>query len=219
VLSMLLVARDEDDGSQLTDREVRDEVMTLLLAGHETTANALSWTWYELGKNPDALARLDAEVRAALGGRPATAADLAALPWTAAVIDEAMRLHPPAFATGRDARCDVEIGGHRLPAGAIVIVNIRGIHRRADYFPDPLAFRPERMLADVKRARPRHHYLPFGAGPRVCIGSHFALMEAQLALATMVQHARLRLLSDRVAAEPLVTLRPRGGMPALVERC
>jgi cytochrome P450 len=219
VLSMLLVARDEDDGSALSDRQVRDEVMTLLLAGHETTANALTWTWYELGRYPDVLARLEAEVAAVAGTRPITTDDLPALPWTAAVVDEAMRLHPPAYMVGRETIDDLELGGHRLPAKSVVVVNIRGIHRRADYFADPLAFRPERMLAEARKARPRHHYLPFGAGPRVCIGSHFALMEAQLALATMVQHAGLRPLASTVEAEPLVTLRPRGGMPAIVERC
>jgi len=218
VLSILLLARD-DDGSALTDREVRDEVMTLLLAGHETTANTLSWTWYELGRNPAALAQLEAELARVVGARPVTTADLPDLPWTAAVIDEAMRLHPPAYMLGREVVRDVEIGGFHLPASSVVDVYIRGIHRRADYYPDPLAFRPERMLPDARKARPRHHYLPFGAGPRVCIGSHFALMEAQLALATMVQHARIRPLRTAVAPEPLVTLRPRGGMPAIVERC
>jgi cytochrome P450 len=219
VLSMLLLARDEDDGTQLTDRQIRDEVMTLLLAGHETTANALTWTWHELSKHPGALARLDAEVQEIAGTRPITTDDLLALPWTAAVIDEAMRLHPPVYITGRAALRNITLAGHLLPERTIVTINIRGIHRRADYYPDPLAFRPERMLADARKARPRHHYLPFGAGPRVCIGSHFALMEAQLALATMVQHARLRPLRSVVASEPLVTLRPRGGLPAIVERC
>ena len=218
VLSILLLARD-DDGSALTDREVRDEVMTLLLAGHETTANTLSWTWYELGRNPAALAQLEAELARVVGARPVTTADLPDLPWTAAVIDEAMRLHPPAYMLGREVVRDVEIGGFHLPASSVVDVYIRGIHRRADYFPAPLAFRPERMLPDARKARPRHHYLPFGAGPRVCIGAHFALMEAQLALATMVQTARIRPLRPVVAPEPLVTLRPRGGMPAIVERC
>ena len=218
VLSILLLARD-DDGSALTDREVRDEVMTLLLAGHETTANTLSWTWYELGRNPAALAQLEAELARVVGARPVTTADLPDLPWTAAVIDEAMRLHPPAYMLGREVVRDVEIGGFHLPASSVVDVYIRGIHRRADYFPEPLAFRPERMLPDARKARPRHHYLPFGAGPRVCIGAHFALMEAQLALATMVQTARIRPLRPVVAPEPLVTLRPRGGMPAIVERC
>lgn len=162
---MLLLARDEDDGTDLTDREIRDEVMTLLLAGHETTANTLTWTWYELGRNPESLARLEAEIQRVAGTRPVTTEDLPALPWTAAVIDEALRLHPPAYMTASEALCEVELAGHRLPAQSIVAVNIRGIHRRADYFPDPLAFLPERMLADAKKARPRHHYLPFGAGP------------------------------------------------------
>ncbi|MBA3540507.1 MAG: cytochrome P450, partial [Deltaproteobacteria bacterium] len=217
VLSMLLLARD-DDNVGLSDGEIRDEVMTLLLAGHETTANALTWTWYELGRNPDAMRRLEAEVRTVLGDRPITVADLPSLPWTLAVIEESMRLYPPAYMTGREALREVVVGGHRLPERAILAINIRGIHRRADYFPAPLAFRPERMLPDVKKARPRHHYLPFGAGPRVCIGSHFALMEAQLLLATLVQHARVTPLVSHVEPEPLVTLRPRGGIPARVER-
>ena len=219
VLSMLLLARDEDDGTGLTDREVRDEVMTLLLAGHETTANALTWTWYELGRHPELAARVAAEVREVVGDRDVTAADLPALPLTAAVIDEAMRLHPPAYVVGREALTDVELGGHALAARSIVVINIRGIHRRADYYPDPLAFRPERMLPDARKRRPRQHYLPFGAGPRVCIGQHFALLEAQLVLATMAQRAQLGLVRRDVAPEPLVTLRPRGGMPVVVERC
>lgn len=214
VLSILLLARDEAGG--LTDSQVRDEVMTLLLAGHETTANALTWTWFQLGRHPDVLARLTAEIDA-LGKRAVTVDDLPKLPFNLAVIEEAMRMHPPAYMTGREATEAVDVGGHRLPRGSIVAVNIRGIHRRPDYFPAPDAFMPERMLPDAKKARPRHHYLPFGAGPRICIGAHFALLEAQLALATMVQRARPRLLATHVEPEPLVTLRPRGGMPAVVE--
>jgi cytochrome P450 len=214
VLSMLLLARDED-GSGLADKQVRDEVMTLLLAGHETTANALTWAWYELGNHPLALARLESEIDA-LGDRPVTADDLPSLPWTLAVLEEAMRLHPPVYNTGRQALVPVVIGGHRLPADSIVAVNIRGLHRRADYYPAPLSFAPERMLPDVKKTRPRHHYLPFGGGPRVCIGAHFALLEGQLALATMVQRATIRPIPRHVEPEPLVTLRPRGGLPAIV---
>ena len=217
VLSILLLARDEDDGTGLDDRQVRDEVLTLLLAGHETTANALTWTWYELGRHPDALARLADEIAAVVGTRAVTADDLPAMPWNLAVIEEAMRLHPPAYATGREAIDEITVGRHRLPAGSVILINIRGIHRRADYFPAPDAFLPERMLPEAKKARPRHHYLPFGAGPRVCIGAHFALLEAQLALATMVQRARIRPRSFDVRPEPLITLRPRGGMPATVE--
>jgi len=216
VLSILLLARDEEDGSGLTDQQVRDEVMTLLLAGHETTANALTWTWYELARNPDVLAQLAAEVET-LGGRAVTVEDLPNLPYNLAVLEEAMRLHPPAYMTGREALVPVTLAGHHLPAGAVVLVNIRGIHRRGDYFPRPDVFDPARMLPDAKKARPRHHYLPFGAGPRVCIGSHFALLEGQLALATMVQQVRLRVTATRVEPEPMVTLRPRGGMPAIVD--
>ncbi len=217
VLSMLLLARDDQDGTGFTDKQVRDEVMTLLLAGHETTANALAWTWYELGRNPDALARIEQEIAEVLGDRLVTVDDLPRMPWTLATIEEAMRLHPPAYMTGRQARRDVDLGGFTLPERSTIMVYIRGIHRRADYFPSPLAFKPERMLPDAKKARPRHHYIPFGAGPRVCIGAHFALLEAQLCLATMVQRSKLRPLAMHVAPEPLVTLRPRGGLPTRVD--
>jgi cytochrome P450 len=219
VLSILLLARDDEDGTGLTDAQVRDEVMTLLLAGHETTANALTWTWYELAKNPGVLATLAAEIDK-LGGKRITLDDLPALPYNLAVVEEAMRLHPPAYMTGRETSRELAIGGHTMPKGTVVAVNIRGIHRRADYYPDPNAFRPERMLADAKKQRPRERYLPFGAGPRVCIGAHFALLEAQLALATMVQQVRLELVSPEkvVAYDPQVTLRPKGGMPMIVHK-
>jgi cytochrome P450 len=217
VLSMLLLARDEDDGAGFTDKQVRDEVMTLLLAGHETTANALTWTWYELGRNPGVLKRIEQELAEVLGDRAITVDDLPKVPYLAATIDEAMRLHPPAYMTGREVLRDITIGGHHIPAKSTLLIYIRGIHRRSEYFPSPLAFKPERMLPDAKKARPRHHYLPFGAGPRVCIGSHFALMEAALCLATMIQHAKLRPLATHVVPEPLVTLRPKGGLPTRVE--
>jgi len=212
VLSILLLARDEEGG--LSDKQVRDEVMTLLLAGHETTANALTWAWYELSRNPVVLAKLQAEVDAA---GEITTETLERMPYNLAVIEEAMRLHPPAYMVGRETKGELVVGGHRLPPKAIVAVNVRGIHRRADYYPEPEAFRPERMLAEAKKARPRHHYLPFGAGPRICIGSHFALLEAQLCLATMVRHATVRVIPSHVEPEPMVTLRPKGGMPAFVE--
>jgi cytochrome P450 len=212
VLSILLLARDEEGG--LSDTQVRDEVMTLLLAGHETTANALSWAWYELAHHPDVFDRLAAEIDAA---GPIDVDMLEKLPFNLAVIEEAMRLHPPAYLVGRETKQAVALAGHELPVGAIVAVNIRGIHRRADYWPAPHAFRPERMLGEAKKARPRTHYLPFGAGPRVCIGSHFAMLEAQLCLATMVRRARLRGVPTFVEPEPLVTLRPRGGIAATVE--
>jgi len=218
VLSVLLLARDEDDGTGMTDRQVRDEVMTLLLAGHETTANALTWTLYALGRNPDIRARVEAEADA-LGDRAPTADDVARLPYTLMVLEEAMRLWPPAYVVGRTAIRDVAVGDYRFPAGATVLVNIWGLHRRPDLYPDPTAFRPERFAADVKKARPRGDYMPFGAGPRVCIGNHFALLEAQLALAVIARRARLDPTVDgEPAAEPLVTLRPRGGLPVRITR-
>jgi len=219
VMSILLLARDEEDGTGLTDRQVRDEVMTLLLAGHETTANTLAWTWYELGRNPEVARRIEAEVAEVVGPRAPTVEDLPKLPLTQQAVDEAMRLHPAAYVTAREAVRDVTIDGLTYPAGSTILVNIRGIHHRPDYFPDPLAFKPERMAIAEKKARPRGRYLPFGAGPRVCIGSHFALIEAQLALATMVQHVRLEPVSTApIEPEPLVTLRPRGGVPMVVRR-
>ena len=219
VMSILLLARDETDGTGLDDKQVRDEVMTLLLAGHETTANTLAWTMYELGRNPAITARLEAEIDGVLGGRPPTVEDLANLPYSLQVIEEAMRLHPPAYATAREAHRELELGGKKFPAHSIFIANILGIHHRPDYFPDPLVFNPDRMTVAAKKSRPRGQYLPFGAGPRVCIGSHFALMEAHLCLVTMAQQVRLVPVSDAVVqAEPLITLRPRGGIPMRVRR-
>jgi cytochrome P450 len=210
VLSMLLAAQDED-GARMTDKQVRDEAMTLFLAGHETTANALSWTLYLLSQNPEARARVEAEIDAL--GRTPSYDDLKALPYTLAAIKEAMRLYPPAYGVARRAIADVRIGGHPVRKNTLVLVNILGIHRRPDVFPDPEKFRPERFLGDAEKQLPRCAYLPFGAGPRICIGNHFALMESHVVLATMLA----RLCFDRdseepVALEPLVTLRPRGGL-------
>jgi cytochrome P450 len=215
VLSMLLLSRDEADGTGLTDKEVRDEVITLL-AGHEATASALTWTWYELGRNPDARAKLAAEVDEVLGDRPVTVADLPRLPYTLAVAEEAMRLHPPVYALAREATEDVELGGHRFGARSTFFINLYGIYRRADYYPDPLAFQPERMAPEAKKARPRYAYLPFGDGPRVCIGAHFAILELQLALATMAQRATVEVEPGERTTDPLMTLRLRGGLPATV---
>jgi cytochrome P450 len=213
VLSTLLEAQD-DAGAGLTDRDVRDEIMTLMLAGHETTANALAWTWYLLAQHPEVYDRVQAEADAALAGRTPGAADLPRLPYTLAVLEEAMRLYPPAYAIARQAERDVTAGGATIRAGEIVLVSIRQLHRRGDLWPEPLAFRPERFTDDAaRRARPRYAYMPFGAGPRVCIGNHFALTEAQLVLATFAQRWRLRLAQrPDVVEEPLVTLRPRGGI-------
>jgi len=217
MLGMLLATRDADDGTGLGDREVRDQAMTILLAGHETTANALAWAFYLLGQHPEARAKVEREVDAVLDGRPATMADLPNLPYTLSVIKESMRLYPPAYMIGRRASREVTICGARVPRGQVVIVNVIGIHRRTDAFPDPGRFDPDRFAPEREKALPPHAYIPFGAGPRVCIGNHFALMEGQLVLATLAQRLRFELVSKAPAqTEPLVTLRPKGGLPVRV---
>lgn len=215
VLSMLLLSRDEVDGTGLSDKEVRDEVITLL-AGHEATASALSWTWYELGRHPHVVEKLAAEVDEVLGDRAVTVADLPRLPYTLSVVEEAMRLHPPVYALAREASHDVVLGGHRFGTRSTIFINTYGIHRRADFYPDPLAFKPEHMTPEAKKARPRYAYLPFGDGPRVCIGAHFALLELQLALATMVQRGSVKVDPGERTTDPLMTLRLRGTLPATV---
>jgi len=219
LLSMLLLARDED-GAAMSDQQVRDEAMTILLAGHETSANALSWALYLLAHNPGVRARLEEEVDRELGGRSPDLASLARLPFALQVFKEAMRLYPPAYMVVRRATRDLTIGGHDVRRGEAVIVNILGMHRRAALFPDPLAFRPERFAPDQARPIDRYAYLPFGGGSRVCIGSHFALMEGQIALARLVQELRFDLEPghEQVATEPLITLRPRGGLPMRIHR-
>jgi cytochrome P450 len=217
-LSMLLIARDEDGTGAMTDRQVRDEAMTILLAGHETTANALAWTFYLLAQNPDVRDRLHAEVDAILGGRRPTLDDLPHLPYSLQVFKEAMRLYPPAYMMLRRATRPVTIGKVDLRKGDMVLVDIIGMHRRADYFANPTRFDPDRFAPEAEKKLPKHAYLPFGAGPRICIGNHFALMEGQIALAHLAQHLSFDLVPGRdvVVPEPLITLRPRGGLPMRV---
>jgi cytochrome P450 len=219
MLGMLLATRDADDGTGLSDREVRDQAMTILLAGHETTANALAWTFYLLGRHPEARSKVEEEVDRVLGGRAATMNDLPNLPYSLSVIKESMRLYPPAYMIGRKATRELTIGGARVPRGQVVIVNVIGIHRKPEAFPDPDRFDPDRFTPEREKALPPHAYLPFGAGPRVCIGNHFALMEGHLVLATLAQKLRFDLVSNAPAeTDPLVTLRPRGGLPVHVSR-
>lgn len=211
LLSMLLETKDEQGGT-MSDQQLRDESMTLFLAGHETTANALSWTFYLLAKHPAARARVEAEVDA-LGHVPSYD-ELKQLPFTLAVFKEALRLYPPAYIIARRAVEDVVIGRHQIKKHTIVIVNVLGMHRRPELFPDPEAFDPSRFLGDAEKQLPRCAYMPFGAGPRVCIGNHFALMEGQVLLASLSKRLRFDLVSNvPVAMEPLITLRPRGGVP------
>jgi cytochrome P450 len=212
LLSMLMLARD-DDGKPMTAKQLRDEVITLLLAGHETTALALSWTWYLLAQHPEADAKLAAELREVLGGRAPAVSDLPRLRYTEQVVTEAMRIYPPAWGFGREALADCEIGGYAIPAGTTVIISPWVSHRNPRYFPDPTAFRPERWDNDFAATLPRFAYIPFGGGPRICIGNRFAMMEAVLVLATVAQRFHLELQNGQpVVPLPSITLRPKGGV-------
>jgi cytochrome P450 len=214
LVSTLLELRDEATGEGMTDRQLRDEVMTLMLAGHETTANALAWTWYLLARHPVVAERLRAELARVLGGRPPSVADLPRLGYTRMVIDEVMRLYPPAWLISRKAKEEDVIGGYRIPAGATVALSPWVTHRHPECWDAPDAFDPERFTSERAAHRPRFAYFPFGGGPRLCIGNTFALTEAQLVLATVAQRYRLELLPGwEPTPEPLVTLRPRGGLP------
>jgi cytochrome P450 len=219
LLSMLLLAQDtEGDGGRMTDLQLRDEAMTLFLAGHETTANALTWTWYLLSQHPDVEARLHAEIDSALGERLPSADDLGALPYTRMVLAESMRLYPPAWIVGRRAIGPFEANGYTIPARSIVLMCQYTMHRDARWFPDPERFDPERFLPEHQAERPKFAYFPFGGGPRVCIGEQFAWMEGVIALATIAQRWQLRLAPGHpVALQPIITLRPKHGMRMTVE--
>jgi cytochrome P450 len=217
LLGILLATRHEDDGSALSDTELRDQSMTLMLAGHETTANALAWTLYLLARNPAARERVEREADEVLHGRNITAADLPSLPLALQAIKESMRLYPPAYVIGRQASRPTEIGGVSVRKGRVVLVNVAGIHRRPDVFPSPERFDLDRLTAAAEKKLPPLAYMPFGAGPRVCIGNHFALMEAHVVLVTLLQRLRIDLLSqEEIGTEPLVTLRPKGGLPGRI---
>jgi cytochrome P450 len=217
LLSRLLAARD-DDGSQMTDRQLRDELVTLFLAGHETTAIALSFCYYLLAQHPQAEARLAAELDDVLAGRPATAADLPRLPYTEWVVKEAMRLYPPAPSIGREAIHDCEVAGYHVPRGTQIALVQWVVHRDGRWFDEPESFRPERWANDLARRLPRCAYFPFGDGPRICIGNQFAMMEAVLVLATVAQRYRLALAPGyRLELLPSITLRPRHGLTMTVQ--
>jgi cytochrome P450 len=220
LLSILLAARDvEGDQGALTDAEVRDEVVTLITAGHETTANALSWLWYLLARNPAAERRMHEEIDGVLGGRLPTAEDVEHLPYVEMVLLEAMRLYPPAWGIERRALRDQSIGGCLIPAGAVVLMPTFLMNRDERFFADPLRFDPERFAPEAVAGRPRHAFLLFGGGPRQCIGNAFALIEGVLVASVLAQRWRLRLAPGQiVTAEPTVSLRPKGGLPMTVER-
>ncbi|HEX7240777.1 MAG TPA: cytochrome P450 [Longimicrobiaceae bacterium] len=217
LLGMLLEARDADTGERMGDEQVRDEVLTLVMAGPETTAASLSWTWHLLARHPEALRALRTELDRVLGGRPPGLDDLARLPYTRAVFDEALRLYPPAWGQPREAVAEDVVGGYRIPAGSLVVVCQWVTHRRPDLWDDPDRFDPERFLGERAARVPPFAYYPFGAGARQCIGTHFALMEAQVALATLAQRFDVRPLPGREPEpDPTFTLRPKGGIPATI---
>jgi cytochrome P450 len=219
LLSMLLEARD-DAGDGMSDRQLRDELMTFFLAGHETTALVLSWTWYLLSQHPEARERLEHELDTVLAGRPPALADLPRLPFADQVLKESMRLYPPSWALTRRVVEDVGVGGYTLAKGSVILASQWAMHRDARYFPEPLRFVPERWAdGELTRRLPRYAYFPFGGGPRICIGASFAQMEALAVLATVAQHLRLAVVPGaRIELQPSLTLRPKHGLPMTVSK-
>jgi cytochrome P450 len=218
LLSMLLAAQDED-GSRMNDQQLRDEAMTIFLAGHETTANALSWTWLLLAQNPACEEKLHAELATVLGGRTPALEDLPNLRYVGHVISESMRLYPPAWGMARVAIEDLEIGGYPIPKGCGVSLAQWSVHRDARWFDSPLEFRPERWEGDLAKRLHRFAYFPFGGGPRQCIGNNFALMEATLLLATIARRFRIGIVPTHpVVPMPSITLRPRYGIRAVLHQ-
>ena len=216
LLSMLLEAQDED-GTQMNDAQLRDEVMTLFLAGHETTALALSWSWYLLASNPEAEKMFHAELEEVLGGRTPQVEDLPKLKYTEMIAKEAMRLYPPAYAVGREAIEETELGGFNVPKGTQVFAFQWATHRDARFFEDPAAFRPERWTDGMSEQLPKYAYFPFGGGPRQCIGNYFAMMEIVLLLATIGQRFRFALVDEKVEVLPVLSLRPKNGIKVVVQ--
>lgn len=216
LLSMLIATSDE--GEAMDDKQVRDEAVTLLLAGHETTANALNWLFTQLAAHPEVEAKLHAELDSVLGGRLPTMADLGKLPYTEQVLSESLRLFPPGWAIGRQATKDVEVLGVKVPKGALVFMSPYVMHRDPRYFPEPERFMPERWTPEFKAGLPKFAYFPFSGGARGCIGEPFAWMEAMIIVATLCQRWQMRLAPNHpVVPEPLVTLRPKHGIKMVLE--
>jgi len=220
LLSMLLHATDDEgDGLGMSDQQLRDEAITLFIAGHETTANALTWTWLLLARNPEAERTLHEEVDRVLGDRLPTMDDLPQLPFTRAVVAESMRLYPPAYIIGRRSTEPLTLGGYEFAARTLFLSPQYIVHRDPRWWPDPERFLPERWLdAAATAARPKMAYFPFGAGTRICVGEQFAWMEAMIVLATLARRWRVRVDGPDPALEPIITLRPKGGLPARLEQ-
>lgn len=214
LLTMLLQATDSDSGEGMTNRQLRDELITIYAAGHETSSNALSWTLYLLAQHPEILIKLRKEVNEVLASNNSPSfSDLYRLPYTKQVIEEGMRLYPPAYALGRENIEKDEILGEKIPAKSVLLISIYGVHRNPKYYPNPTTFDPDRFSPEAVKARPKYAYMPFGAGPRMCIGNHFAMMEMQLLLAMMVQRFDFELLNELpVEGDAMITLSPREGI-------
>jgi cytochrome P450 len=215
LLAMLLAARDPETGEPMSDQQLFDEVVTLFFAGHETTAQALTWSWYLLAQHPDAEAQLHEEVDRVLDGRAVTGDDVPRLEYTRMVVEEAMRLYPPVWVFVRDAYADDVIGGYHIPAGSMIVLSQYITHRHPDFWEDPDRFDPERFRPGTAKDRPRYAYFPFGGGPRICLGMHFALLEAVVAVAMIAQRYHLRLVpGQRIEPKMVGTLRP--GAPVMM---
>ncbi len=214
LLSMFMLAQDEETGARMDDAHVQDEVLTMLLAGHETTATALTWTWALLEQNPEAERALHAELDRVLAGRPPTVEDVPRLEYTRRVLDEAMRLYPPIYILSRSIVEDDVICGYRVRGGTMLDLSPYATHRLPEFWPEPERFDPDRFTPERVAARPRYAYFPFIGGPRQCIGNTFALMEGVLILATLAQRHRPRMVAGyTLRAEPLITLRPSEELP------
>jgi cytochrome P450 len=217
-LSILLRTRDED-GNPMSDQQVQDEAVTFFGAGHETTATGLTWAWYLLASHPDTYARMRAEVDGVLQGRSPTYDDLPRLPYTLQVFKETLRLYPPAYALSRVPTRDIDLEGYPVRKWTTLFMSPYALHRRPEYFPDPTVFDPDRFSPENEAKLPRHAYIPFGAGPRICIGNHFAMMEGHLLLATLAQRVTFELVpGQQIAMDPKITLRPKGDIQMVVRR-
>jgi cytochrome P450 len=218
-LLAVLLRLQQEQGGKLTDDMIRDNVLNLFLAGHETSANGLTWCWYLLARHPEVQDRLHAELDRVLAGRPPTAEDVPALAYTEQTFAEALRLYPPVWTIVRTSRADCAVAGYRVREGTTVLMSQYVVQRDPRFYVEPERFNPEHMSHEARAARPRFAYFPFGGGPRQCIGESFAWLEAILVLATLAQQWRVCLASDApVMPEPRSTLRPKGGMPLRLER-
>jgi cytochrome P450 len=218
LLSMLLAARDED-GSRMSDQQLCDEFITLKLAGHETTAIALTWAWHLLSQHPEVEEKLAAEFRGVLRGRSPEVEDLPRLTYTDTVVKESLRLYPPAFAMGRTALMDFEVGGFIIPKGATIVFSQWVVHRDPRFYDEPERFKPGRWTPEFVRQLPKFAYFPFGGGPRFCIGASFAQMEAVMLLAAIAQRFKLTLVPGQTIERlPAITLRPKGGVQVMLSR-